>query len=157
MRIECLFLAKTSDDYLKKGIELYQKRLNRYCKLSLETIQTPAAWRKLPPSEVIQREGELLLKKLETHPNVWLLDENGKEFTSIQFAETLEKQAIHSNSRLAFVVGGAYGLSPQVKERFPNTLSLSQLTFSHQMVRLILLEQLYRAFTIIRGEPYHHA
>jgi 23S rRNA (pseudouridine1915-N3)-methyltransferase len=156
MKITFITVGKTEDAYLKDGIEKYVKRLKHYTKLELGEIPELKNTKALTEDQQKTKEAELILKKVTPNDHLVLLDEAGQEFTSVQFANYLEKRAISSVASLVFVVGGPYGFDQSVYQRANDKISLSRMTFSHQMVRLFFVEQLYRAFTIIKGEPYHH-
>ncbi|PID90233.1 MAG: 23S rRNA (pseudouridine(1915)-N(3))-methyltransferase RlmH [Bacteroidetes bacterium] len=156
MKLEIVLIDKTDQAYLRTGLDLYAKRLQHYCRLQITTLQSPAAWGKLKPEEIKQRQGEQLLKRVPPGQNVYRLDEGGEQLSSRQLAGLIEKEDLYGTGTLTLIIGGPYGFSHEAQAAYPKALSLSRMTFSHQMVRLILLEQLYRAFTIIRGEPYHH-
>ena len=157
MKITFLTVGKTEDAYLKDGIEKYVKRLKHYTKLSIVDIDELKNTKALTQEQQKSREAELILKKITPQDHVILLDEKGMELTSEKFAAYIDKKAIASVSNMVFVVGGPYGFDQSVYNRANDKLSLSAMTFSHQMVRLFFIEQLYRAFTIIKGEPYHHS
>lgn len=156
MKVIFLVVGKTDFDYLKTGIDLYLKRISHY--VSISEMVIPALKNNAKLSEALQkeREGELILNNISPSDEVVLLDEKGTTHTSVAFAGFIEKKMIAGVKNLVFVIGGPYGFSPQVYNRANSMLSLSKMTFSHQMVRLIFVEQLYRAMTIIKGEPYHH-
>jgi len=156
MKITFLTVGKTEDAYLKDGIDKYVKRLKHYTKLELIDIPELKNTKALTEQQQKVKEAELILKKVTTLDHVILLDEKGMEFSSKQFAAYIDKKSISSTSSLIFVVGGPYGFDQSVYERANDKISLSKMTFSHQMIRLFFTEQLYRAFTIIKGEPYHH-
>jgi len=156
MKIIFLTVGKTEDTYLKEGIDKYVKRLKHYTKLEMVDLAELKNTKALTPDQQKAKEAEMILKKLSPTDHVILLDENGTEFTSQQFANYLDKKAISSASTLVFIVGGPYGFDQSVYQRANDKLSFSRMTFSHQMIRLFFAEQLYRAFTIIKGEPYHH-
>ncbi|TFF33920.1 23S rRNA (pseudouridine(1915)-N(3))-methyltransferase RlmH [Mucilaginibacter psychrotolerans] len=156
MKIAFITVGKTEDAYLKDGIEKYVKRLKHYTRLELVEIAELKNTKALTEEQQKTREAELILKKVTTQDYLILLDEAGQEYTSVQFAKYLEKRSISSVTSLVFVVGGPYGFDQSVYQRANDKISLSRMTFSHQMVRLFFVEQLYRAFTIIKGEPYHH-
>jgi 23S rRNA (pseudouridine1915-N3)-methyltransferase len=156
MKITFLTVGKTEDAYLKDGIDKYVKRLKHYTKLELIDIPELKNTKALTEQQQKVREAELIFKKISPLDHVILLDEKGMELSSIQFAAYIDKKSISSTSSLVFVVGGPYGFDQSVYERANDKLSLSQMTFSHQMIRLFFTEQLYRAFTILKGEPYHH-
>ena len=150
-------IGPTSFSYLKEGNKLYTERLQHYLPFEYAIIPDVKNARKLTQEQLKAKEGELILKKLEKGDYLILLDEGGKTYNSVQFAQRLDKLLQQSYKRLVFVIGGAYGFSPEVYERADAKISLSAMTFSHQMVRLFALEQLYRAMTILRNQPYHHA
>jgi 23S rRNA (pseudouridine1915-N3)-methyltransferase len=156
MTIKLIMVSKTDIPYLQTGIDEYIGRLKHYC--SLEVVVIPALKNigKAQPAEVKEREGQMILKHLEKVDAVMLLDEHGKEYTSVGFSEFLQKQMNAGTRTLAFVIGGAFGFSPAVYAAAHHQLSLSKMTFNHQMVRLFFAEQLYRAFTIIHHEKYHN-
>lgn len=156
MNIKLIVVSKTDVPYLQQGIEEYLGRLKHYCDLQLVVIPALKNLGKASPEEVKEREGELIMKQLEKVDQVVLLDEHGKEYTSVGFSEFLQKQMNAGVRTLAFVIGGAYGFSPAVYAAAGHKISLSQMTFNHQMVRLFFLEQLYRANTILRHEKYHN-
>jgi 23S rRNA (pseudouridine1915-N3)-methyltransferase len=157
MKITLLIVGKTEDVYLKEGIDKYLKRLKYYTKIEITEIAELKNTKALTQDQVKTKEAELILKKLSVADYVILLDEKGMEISSSQFAAYIVKKAIGSTTNLVFIVGGPYGFDPSVYLRANDKLSLSRMTFSHQMVRLFFVEQLYRAFTIIKGEPYHHS
>jgi 23S rRNA (pseudouridine1915-N3)-methyltransferase len=156
MKITFLTVGKTEDAYLKDGIDKYVKRLKYYAKLNLIEIDELKNTKALTQEQQKAKEAELILKKITPLDHVILLDEKGTEFSSLQFAAYINKKAIGSVTSLVFIVGGPYGFDQSVYSRANDKLSMSSMTFSHQMVRLFFMEQLYRAFTIIKGEPYHH-
>jgi len=134
---------------------VFTKRLKHYCKFEIVQLELPTKLKSSDSETIKKNEGELLLKKITPTDFIILLDEKGKEYSSVEFANFISKKSVHESS-LTFVIGGAYGFSNEVYERANAKLSLSKMTFSHQLIRLIFAEQLYRAFTIIKGEPYHH-
>lgn len=156
MKITLLAIGKTNNEELIRLYEDYRKRLTHY--ISFDTLIIPELknTKNISISEQKEKEGELLLKQFDNQDEVVLLDEKGKEFTSVGFAAFLEKKTISSIKRMIFVIGGPYGFSEKVYQRANNKISLSKMTFSHQMIRVIFIEQLYRAMTIQKGEPYHH-
>jgi 23S rRNA (pseudouridine1915-N3)-methyltransferase len=156
MKITFLTVGKTEDAYLKDGIDKYVKRLKHYTKLEMLDLPELKNTKALTEQQQKTKEAELILKKISPLDHVILLDEKGIEFTSKQFAAYIDKKSISSTSSLVFVVGGPYGFDQSVYERANDKLSLSRMTFSHQMIRLFFTEQLYRAYTILKGEPYHH-
>lgn len=157
MNIKLIVVSKTDVPYIQAGIDEYVDRLKHYCDFELVVIPALKGAGRLGPVEVKVKEGELILKQIEKADQVMLLDEHGKEFTSVGFADYLQKQMNSGVRTLAFVVGGAFGFSPAVYAAAHGKVSLSQMTFNHQMVRLFFLEQLYRAHTILRHEKYHNA
>lgn len=156
MKITLLVIGKTESDYLKKGIDTYIQRLKHYVAFELKVVNALKNTKSLNELQQKQKEGELLLAQLSTTDTIVLLDENGQQSSSIDFAKYIEKQILAGTKNLVFVVGGPYGFSDEVHQKSAGKISLSKMTFSHQMVRLIFTEQLYRAMTILKGEPYHH-
>jgi len=156
MRITLIETGKTRDPFIREGVELFQKRVVRYVPFSIVTLPDLKNSRHMTMQEVQEKEGELLLKRLKPGDYMILLDERGQEFHSIAFAEYLNSLEGRVN-QLLFVIGGPYGFSGKVYERADAKLSISKMTFSHQLVRVLFMEQLYRAYTILKGEPYHHA
>ena len=156
MKITLLALGKTEDRFLKEGIEKYLKRLKHY--IRFETIEIPELknTKHLSVEQQKAKEAELIFKYTAEADHLVLLDERGDEFTSVQFSGFLNKKMLGSVQNLIFVIGGPYGFDHRVYAAAKDKLSLSRMTFSHQMVRLFFIEQLYRAFTILKGEPYHH-
>jgi len=156
MTIKLLGIGKTDDPALQNLTEVYINRLQFYNKFEFELIPDIKNAKNLNENQQKQKEGELLLNKLIASDFVVLLDEGGKQFTSVAFSEYIQKRLNSGLKQLVFVIGGPYGFSEAVYNRADSTISLSKMTFSHQMVRLFFTEQLYRAFTILRNEPYHH-
>ena len=156
MKIKLIVVSKTDVPYIQAGIDEYAGRLRHYCDFELAVIPALKNTGTLRPEELKEREGQLILKQLEKVDMAVLLDEHGKEYTSVGFAEYLQKQMNSGVRTLAFVIGGAYGFSPAVYAAAQHKISLSQMTFNHQMVRLFFVEQLYRAHTILRHEKYHN-
>lgn len=156
MKVTLLCVGKTDEAFIKMGIEKYEKRLAHYVPFTLTVIPDIKNTKNLSQRQQKNREGELILKQLNNSDKIILLDEGGKTLRSAEFAHFLEEHTVNSVQRVVFVIGGPYGFSEQVYQRAHQQLSLSKMTFSHQMIRLFFVEQLYRAFTIIRGEPYHH-
>jgi 23S rRNA (pseudouridine1915-N3)-methyltransferase len=154
MKIELWVVGKTAFKYLDEGVALYEKRLKHYT--SFELVILPDAKGPLSIDALKTKEGELILNRLSKDDVLVLLDENGKHQTSIEFSKYIENQQVNSTKRLVFQIGGAFGFSDAVYNRANAKLSLSKMTFSHQMIRLFFVEQLYRAFTIIKGEKYHN-
>lgn len=156
MKITLLLVGKTVFPFVNEGVSLYEKRLTHYINYSRVEIPELKGVQSLSKEQIKEREGELILKNIRNTDDVILLDERGSTFTSIEWAAYLEKKINFSGKDIVFVIGGAYGFSQKVYERANGKISLSKMTFSHQIIRAIFLEQLYRAFTIIKGEPYHH-
>lgn len=156
MKIVLLVIGKTDAGYFVEAIREYASRLVHYLPFELQVIPDIKNVRNLSETQQKEKEGELILKTLQAGDYLVLLDEKGKEFTSVQFAAYLEKKMQTVPKRLVFVVGGPYGFSEAVYSASSEKISLSKMTFSHQMVRLIFVEQIYRAMTILAGEPYHH-
>lgn len=156
MKLHFIVVGRTTDKRLTALIDDYTARIKHYLPFETEVIPELKNAKNLTFDLQKEREGELLLRAFKESDAVWLLDEGGREFRSMEFADFLDKQQHTGARRLVFVVGGPYGFSPAVYARAQGKISLSRLTFSHQMVRLFFVEQLYRAMTILRGEPYHH-
>lgn len=156
MKITLLVVGKTSERYFTDAIDEYRNRLKHYIPFDLEVIPELKNNKNLTESQQKEKEGELILKQLQSGDYLVLLDEGGKEYSSMKFAEYLEKKMHTVSKRLIFVVGGPYGFSAKVYEAAQEKLSVSKMTFSHQMIRMIFVEQLYRAMTILNNEPYHH-
>lgn len=156
MNIKLIAIGKTDDKNLQSLIDEYQKRLSFYIKFELEVIPDIKNVKNLSESQQKEKEGELILSRLTPTDQLLLLDENGKSFSSIGFSEELQKKMNSGIKTLVFVIGGPYGFSEAVYTKANGKIALSQMTFSHQMVRLFFIEQLYRGFTILRNEPYHH-
>lgn len=156
MKIVVIAVGKTSTDYISRGVDEFLKRANRYLSVELTVIPDIKASKALAEETQKQQEGRNILASLLPGDIVTLLDERGKELTSREFSGMIERRMIQGTKRLVFVIGGPYGFSKEVYERADSKLSLSRMTFTHEMVRLFFVEQIYRAMTIMRGEPYHH-
>ncbi|WP_452599153.1 23S rRNA (pseudouridine(1915)-N(3))-methyltransferase RlmH [Pontimicrobium sp. MEBiC01747] len=156
MTIKLIAIGKTDNKQLLTLIEDYQKRLSFYIKFSFDIIPDIKNVKNLSEAQQKQKEGELILKKLSNTDVLMLLDENGKQMDSVGFSNYLQKHMNSGIKQLVFVIGGPYGFSQDVYNKAQGKISLSKMTFSHQMVRLFIIEQLYRGFTILRNEPYHH-
>lgn len=156
MKTECWAIGKTQEKYLEPGMALYLKRLRHYLPFQFVVLPDIRGAGKLSPEQVKTKEGEGVLGKLRPDDLLILLDEGGRQYSSEAFARFLDRQLQRPHRRLIFLIGGAWGFSEAVYERADEQLSLSTMTFSHQMVRLFFLEQLYRAMTILRNEPYHN-
>lgn len=157
MKIHLICVGKTDEQYLREGIEKYVARLKHYVNLRISIIPDIRHARNLSAAGQQEKEAKLIEKLLQPGDLVILLDERGRSFSSAGFAAYLEKQALASVQQLVFIIGGPYGFDESIYARANQRISLSEMTFSHQMVRLFFVEQLYRAYTIQRGEPYHHA
>ena len=153
MKLRVLWLGKTRDPWIKNGVAEYATRVGRYLPLSVDELKDE---KDATQEEGRRREGERLLKQLSSQAVLVVLDERGQQMTSVQFADFIGKQRDSGTAELVFAVGGAYGFSDDVRNRASKVLALSAMTFTHQMVRPFLLEQIYRAFTILNNEPYHH-
>ncbi|MDG1039774.1 MAG: 23S rRNA (pseudouridine(1915)-N(3))-methyltransferase RlmH [Polaribacter sp.] len=156
MKIKLLAIGKTDDKNLLQLIDVYQKRLKHYIKFELEIIQDIKNVKNLSEDQQKEKEGELILSKLQNTDQLVLLDDKGKDFTSIEFSKYLQKKMNSGIKQLVLVIGGPYGFSESVYKKSNGKISLSKMTFSHQMIRLFVVEQLYRGFTILKNEPYHH-
>jgi len=156
VKITLLLVGKTAFPYINEGISLYEKRLSFYVNYRKVEIPELKGVSSLSEQQIKDKEGELILKNIKPSDEVILLDERGDFFTSENWARHLEKKMTYGARDIVFVIGGAYGFSDEVYSRADMKVSLSKMTFSHQMVRAIFIEQLYRAFTIMKGEPYHH-
>lgn len=156
MQLSLLVLGKTDSAQIETEIKRYESRLKHYLSFELRVIPDVRRGSKLTPEEQKRAEGIELLRYITPTDRVYLFDERGESYTSRAFATFIERAMVSGERRLVFIIGGPYGFSPEVYERADGQVSLSRMTFSHQMVRLFAIEQLYRAQTIIRGEPYHH-
>ena len=156
MEIVLLTVGKTTQIYIQEGIDIYLKRLRRYVQYRIESLPDIKASKTLTPDLQKEKEGEAILNYLSTSDLCILLDEHGKEFDSVEFAAFIQKLMSSGRKRAVFVVGGPYGFSKAVYVRSDIKISLSKMTFTHEMVRLFFTEQIYRAMTILRNEPYHH-
>lgn len=156
MHIKLLAVGKTDNKQLQQLIDDYQKRLSFYIKFELEILPDIKNAKNFSESQQKEKEGELILSKVGQNDALVLLDEKGKSYSSVEFSEFLQKKLNAGLKTLVFVIGGPYGFSETVYQKAQGKLSLSAMTFSHQMVRLFFIEQLYRGFTILKGEPYHH-
>lgn len=156
MKIILLAIGKTDTKNLQSLTEEYSKRLGFYIPFEAHYLPDIKNTKSLSEKQQKQKEGKLFLKYLSPSDSVFLLDENGKSYSSVEFSEFLQKKMNSGLKQLVFLIGGPYGFSDQIYERANGKIALSKMTFSHQMVRVFFIEQLYRAFTIIRNEPYHH-
>ncbi|MBT2161037.1 23S rRNA (pseudouridine(1915)-N(3))-methyltransferase RlmH [Zobellia barbeyronii] len=156
MTVKLIAIGKTDSKALLQLISEYENRLKHYIKFELEIIPDIKNTKNLSEAQQKEKEGELILKNLSNTDVLVLLDENGKQFSSVDFSGYLQKKMNAGLKQLVFVIGGPYGFSTDVYNKAQGKISLSKMTFSHQMVRLFVVEQVYRAFTILRNEPYHH-
>lgn len=156
MKITFLVIGKTEESYLKEGIEKYLKRLKHYIKFDLVEIPELKNTKNLTEDQQKVKEAELILKNINSTDYIVLMDEKGQEFSSVQFSGYINKKMLSSVQNLVFIIGGPYGFDTNLQTKANEKLSLSKMTFSHQMVRLFFVEQVYRAFSILKGEPYHH-
>ena len=156
MRLTLLTVGRTDIPWVREGLDMYVSRIGHYVPFELREIPELKGVAALTREQIKEREGELILKQLRSADEVILLDEHGREYRSLEFADWLGRRMAGSGRDLVFVIGGAYGFSDAVYARAAGKVSLSKMTYSHQLVRTIFAEQLYRAFTILRGEPYHH-
>lgn len=156
MKVTLLAIGKTDDQRISDLTEMYLKRLQHYMSVDLQIIPDLKNTKNKSIDQQKKEEGALILAQLDTSDFVTLLDEKGKSYSSVQFAELINKRSVSGLKRLVFIIGGPYGFSKEVYDRSQSKLSLSAMTFSHQMVRLFAIEQIYRACTILRNEPYHH-
>lgn len=156
MKIKLLAIGKTDDKNLQVLIATYEKRLKHYIKFESEFIPDIKKVKNLSQKEQKEKEGDLILKKVFPIDQIILLDEKGKEFSSMEFSKFLQKKMNSGIKQIVLVIGGPYGFSDKVYQKASGKISLSKMTFSHQMIRLFVVEQIYRAFTILKNEPYHH-
>ncbi len=156
MKITLLTVGKTDKDWVRQGMDIYVSRLKHYIPFSVVEIPELKNVSALTKDQIKVREGELILKNVKPTDDLILLDERGKEYTSVELAKVIQDKISYAGKDMIYVIGGAYGFSEAVYRRANSKISLSRMTFSHQMVRAIFVEQIYRAFTIMKGEPYHH-
>lgn len=156
MKIKLLAIGKTDDKNLHQLIEVYQKRLQHYIKFEIEIIPDIKNVKNLSEVQQKEKEGDLIFSKLQNTDQLILLDDKGKHVTSMEFSQYLQKKMNAGIKQLVLVIGGPYGFSDAVYKKASGKISLSKMTFSHQMIRLFIVEQLYRGFTILKNEPYHH-
>lgn len=156
MKITLLTVGKTDKDWVRQGMDIYVSRLKHYIPFSVVEIPELKNVSSLSKDQIKTREGELILKNIRPTDDLILLDERGKEYTSVELAKVIQDKISYAGKDMVYVIGGAYGFSEEVYRRADSKISLSRMTFSHQMVRAIFVEQIYRVFTIMRGEPYHH-
>lgn len=156
MKIQLMVIGKTSSGYISAGIDMYLSRLKHYIPMEVKVLPDVKNTRRMTAEQQKTAEGELFLAQIKSDDHLVLLDEHGKELTSMEFSKYIDRKMSTVPRNLIFVVGGPYGFSQAVYDRADDRLSLSRMTFSHEMVRLFFIEQIYRAMTILRGEPYHH-
>ena len=156
MKIKLLTIGKTDDKNLQALIRTYENRLKHYIKFELEVIPDIKNTKNLSEKQQKEKEGDLILKKIVATDNLILLDEKGYEFRSVEFSRFLQKKMNGGIKQMELVIGGPYGFSEKIYQKASGKISLSKMTFSHQMIRLFVVEQIYRAFTILKNEPYHH-
>ena len=156
MNVELIVVGKTDMKEVEALVAMYTKRINHYVRFAITTIADVRNTRKLSEAEQKRLEGEAILRLINDSDHVALLDEHGAELRSIEFAELMQRRMLSGVKRLVYIIGGPYGFSDAVYQRANSKLSLSKMTYSHQLVRAIFTEQLYRAFTILKNEPYHH-
>ena len=155
VKITLIQLGKTHFKFVEEGFAEFSKRLSHYCKFETKTFELPTKLKSKDENQTKKAEAEIILKQIKPTDYVILLDENGKTYSSIPFAKYIENLSVQNGS-IVFIIGGAFGFDESVYNRGNAKISLSAFTFSHQLIRLIFIEQLYRCFTIIKGEPYHH-
>jgi 23S rRNA (pseudouridine1915-N3)-methyltransferase len=156
MKITLLCIGKTDDKFIQEGIDKYIKRLKHYISFNIIVLPDVKNVKNLSEAQQKEKEAELFNKNIQSGDFVVLLDERGKEYRSLEFSTFIEKKMVASVQHMVFLIGGPYGFAEEIKQRANSFVSLSKMTFSHQMVRLFFVEQIYRAFTIMKGEPYHH-
>lgn len=156
MKIKIICIGKTEINYLREGCAMYLDKLTHYCPIEYVEIPDNKKLKSLSIKEQKNREGKLIINALESSDKLILLDEKGKLYTSLEFSQFIQKQINTSLKKIVYVIGGAYGFSEEIYDKSDAMISLSPMTFSHQMVRLIFFEQLYRGFSILHNEPYHH-
>jgi len=156
LKIKVIVVGKTLKGFIGEGVDEYLKRLKRYLRVEVLVIPDVKVGKSLPVEQLMKKEEELILSGIANGSEVFLLDEQGKEYTSVELASFVEEKMVAGTKEITLIIGGAYGVTQTVKSKANGVIALSKLTFSHQMIRVILFEQLYRAMTIIRGEPYHH-
>jgi len=156
MKITILFTGKTKPEYIDLGVQDYIRRLMHYTVLKINEIPELKKTKGIPQQAIMEQEGDRILKNIQPEDYVVLLDERGKQLSSTELAGWIQEKELHSQKSLVFVTGGAFGFGKKVYDRANLLLSVSKMTFSHQVIRILFLEQLYRAFTLIKGHPYHH-
>jgi 23S rRNA (pseudouridine1915-N3)-methyltransferase len=155
MKITLLTVGKTDKDWVRQGLDIYVSRLKHYIPFNIVEIPELKNVSALSKDQIKSKEGELILKNIRPTDDVILLDEKGKEYTSVEFARIIQDKISYAGKDIVFIIGGAYGFSPKVYQAVKDKVSISKMTFSHQMIRLLIVEQIYRAYTILNNEPYH--
>ena len=156
MKVKLIVIGKTDESYLQTGFQKFEARLKHYIPFEFIVIQDIKNNKNLTETQQKDKEGELILNAIESTDALYLLDENGSHYSSVEFSEFIQKQMLSGKKSLVFVIGGPFGFSQALYKRANGKISLSKMTFSHQMVRLIFIEQIYRGMTILKNEPYHH-
>jgi 23S rRNA (pseudouridine1915-N3)-methyltransferase len=156
MHVTLLCIGKTGKSFLEEGEKEYLKRLAHYISFELKILPDVKQAKNLSEEQIKQKEAEMFLEKIQSGDSVFLLDENGKEYSSVAFSQFLQEQFNRGGKHIYFLVGGPYGFHTSLYARAQGKISLSKMTFSHQMIRMFFIEQMYRAMTILKGEPYHH-
>jgi len=156
VKIKLITIGKTNIDYIQKGVAEYNKRLQKYINFEILELNDVKNSKSLNMKDLKYKEFELFEKNIKTTEDLILLDENGKEYNSVDFSRFIEHKITQQNKDIVFLIGGAYGFYEEFANTVSQKISISKMTFSHQLIRLLFTEQLYRAFTIIKGEPYHH-
>jgi len=156
VKIKLIAIGKTNIEYIQNGILEYSKRLQKYINFEILELNDVKNSKSINIKDLKLKEYELFDKNIKSTEDIILLDENGKEFTSVEFSKFIDIKTTQQNKDIVFLIGGAYGFYEEFSKSIPKKISISKMTFSHQMIRLLFTEQLYRAFTIIKGEPYHH-
>lgn len=156
MKIKIVAIGKTHKSFLMEGEQEYMKRIKKYIPIEKVEIPDLKNAKKLTQKQIKEKEGQLLINKIEPHSLIVLLDEKGKEFTSMKFSGWIQDKMNRGYKNIIFLIGGAYGFSDEVYKLANEKIALSKMTFSHQMIRMLFTEQIYRAFTILNNEPYHH-
>jgi len=156
MQVSLIMTGKTKEPFIENGLNQYVKRISKYLSFNIKVVKGVKNAKKMSVDEIKKEEGEMLMRKIPEGSEIILLDERGLSMSSEKFAKWFEKRMVQGGRPISFVIGGAYGFSDEIYKKATYKISLSEMTFSHQLIRLIFAEQLYRALTIIKGEPYHH-
>jgi len=157
LKIRIIYIGKDKKNHHSEAEQLYQKRINNYLPIELVKLKPQKYSQSLSAGEIRSKEEKIFEKELGTDSRVILMDEKGKTYNSMKFSKFIEKQTNLGGRTLSFVIGGAYGFSKSMKQKYPEKIALSSLTFAHHLARMVLLEQIYRAFTILNNEPYHNS